>query len=215
MSGNCSVPGLRPGNRQRFAPKPGIRLFLETLEDRLVPVTGAAQISLDVGPITPAATIQSNPTNTIPVFIDFDNQTAAGTIMGNDSVSFPSTASNVITRVGAGGSVTFSYAGANATAFNLNSAATSANLQTNLRTIPGLSAVTVTGSAGGPFTVNSLPGGGGTSLLTIATGGTFGTITSSNTFSYKGSAVPRPSATSIMTPSHIPPPAPLPFLITA
>jgi hypothetical protein len=59
-----------------------------------------------------------------------------------------------ITRVGNNVPVTFSFNGANAAAITLSTATTNTQIQTNLNTIAALTGrVTVTGNAGGPWTV--------------------------------------------------------------
>ena len=47
---------------------------MEILEDRIVPVSGKALISLNMATPGPVTTIGGSPTKTVQVFIDFDNQ---------------------------------------------------------------------------------------------------------------------------------------------
>ncbi len=98
------------------------------------------------------------------------------------------------------GTVTFSYNGVAATsaiAITLGtSGTTAAQLQTNLRTIPALSAVVVTSSAvGGPFTISYPPGVVGGNLLTVVNGSGSATIAQAATTStvflaYNGANAP-------------------------
>ncbi len=187
----------------------GRRPLFDILEDRIVPVTGVAQITLNTGTVaTPASTITGSPSAIIPVFIDFDNQTAAGTIMGNDSVVFPTTNPNVdtITR-NTNGSVTFKYnnVAASGGAVPLSTSLLASTVQANLHTISALANVTVAGNAGGPYTV-TFPSGVSSTLLTVASGTGSATVTTVNcTFSYNGSQGPAlgfpstPTATQFQT----------------
>ena len=171
----------------------GIKPHLETLENRIVPVNpGVAQISLNFGSVaSPLSTAQSNPTNTVPVYIDFDNQTGPGTIMGADSVVFPTAGTDLVNSTARPGTVRFSYNGSQATNTINVSTATATALLTNLKTISALSSLTssnVTGNTGGPFTVTFPSGVTGGSLLTVANGTGSSTVLSTYTFSYNGSA---------------------------
>ncbi len=61
--------------------KQAVRMLLESLEDRIVPAnTPKGIVSLNVGAGVTAVT--GAPSKTVPVFIDFDNVTAAGTNPG-------------------------------------------------------------------------------------------------------------------------------------